>query len=176
MNIKVSKLKSNPDNPRLIKDDKFKKLVNSLKEFPEMAEVRPIVVNQEMVVLGGNMRLKAMIEAGWKEAPVEIVDWSEEKQKEFVIKDNVGFGEWEWDDLANTWDAESLKEWGLDVWQPESVLDDFDETIEDKESNIKRAIMIEFDPKHYDKANELISQARKDGKNVGLIVLNAFSG
>jgi len=112
--IKINKVVPNNDNPRIIKGDKFDKLVKSLKEFPEMAAVRPIVVNKLMVVLGGNMRLKAMQEAGWKEVPVEIVDWSEEKQREFIIKDNVGFGEWNWDDLANTWDAESLSNWGLD--------------------------------------------------------------
>jgi len=91
------------------------KLVQSLKDFPEMAKVRPIVVNQDFIVLGGNMRLKAMKEAGWKEVPVEVVDWSEEQQKEFIIKDNVGFGEWEWDMLANEWEAEDLEKWGLDV-------------------------------------------------------------
>jgi hypothetical protein len=83
-----------------------------------MANVRPIVVNTEMVVLGGNMRLKAMQEAGWSEVPVQVVDWSEEKQREFIIKDNVGFGEWDWDELANTWDAEELNEWGLDDGSP----------------------------------------------------------
>jgi hypothetical protein len=113
--LPISKVIPNSDNPRYIKDEKFKKLVQSLRDFPEMANVRPIVVNQEMVVLGGNMRLKAMQEAGWKEVPVEVVDWSEEKQREFIIKDNVGFGEWDWDELANTWDAEELNEWGLDV-------------------------------------------------------------
>jgi hypothetical protein len=90
-------------------------LVQSLKDFPEMAKVRPIVVNTEMVILGGNMRFKAMKEAGWKEVPVEVVDWSEEKQKEFIVKDNVGFGEWDWEILANEWDAEDLDKWGLDV-------------------------------------------------------------
>ena len=84
-----------------------------------MANARPIVVNTEMVALGGNMRLKAMQEAGWSEVPVKVVDWSEEKQREFIIKDNVGFGDWDWDELANTWDAEELNEWGLDTWQPE---------------------------------------------------------
>ena len=111
----INKIKSNPNNPRVIKDDKFKKLVQSLKDLPEMAQVRPIVVNQDMIVLGGNMRLKAMKEAGWKEAPVVVVDWDEDKQRQFIIKDNVGFGEWDWDMLANEWDAESLGEWGLDV-------------------------------------------------------------
>ena len=113
--VKIGLVKSNPDNPRLIKDDKFKKLVKSLQEFPEMANVRPIVVNGDMVVLGGNMRLKAMQEAGWKEVPIEVVDWSEEKQREFIIKDNVGFGEWDWSLIANEWDAEQVAEWGLDI-------------------------------------------------------------
>jgi ParB-like chromosome segregation protein Spo0J len=113
--IAISKVRPNSDNPRYIKDEKFKKLVQSLRDFPEMANVRPIVVNKEMVVLGGNMRLKAMQEAGWSEVPVQVVDWSEEKQREFIIKDNVGFGEWDWDELANTWNAEELKDWGLDV-------------------------------------------------------------
>jgi ParB-like chromosome segregation protein Spo0J len=111
----INKIKSNPNNPRVIKDDKFKKLVQSLKDLPEMAQVRPIVVNQDMIVLGGNMRLKAMKEAGWKEAPVAIVDWDEDKQRQFIIKDNVGFGDWDWDMLANEWDDEQLNEWGLDT-------------------------------------------------------------
>ena len=113
--VSIDQIKPNPSNPRLIKDDKFKKLVQSLKDFPEMANVRPIVVNQDMVILGGNMRFKAMKEAKWKEIPVEVVDWDEAKQREFIIKDNVGFGEWDWDDLANNWDAEELDKWGLDV-------------------------------------------------------------
>jgi site-specific DNA-methyltransferase (adenine-specific) len=111
----INKIKSNPNNPRVIKDDKFKKLVQSLKDLPEMAQVRPIVVNQDMIVLGGNMRLKAMKEAGWKEAPVAIVDWDEDKQRQFIIKDNVGFGEWDWDMLANEWDADEIESWGLDL-------------------------------------------------------------
>ncbi len=113
--LPIGKIKANPNNPRTIKDDKFFKLVQSLKDLPEMAKVRPVVVNQDMVVLGGNMRLKAMKEAGWKEAPVEIVDWDEDKQRQFIIKDNVGFGEWDWEMLANEWDAEQLDDWGLDI-------------------------------------------------------------
>ena len=111
--LPIGKIKANPNNPRTIKDDKFFKLVQSLKDLPEMAKVRPVVVNQDMVVLGGNMRLKAMKEAGWKEVPVEIVDWDEDKQRQFIIKDNVGFGEWDWEMLANQWDAEQLDDWGL---------------------------------------------------------------
>jgi len=129
--VAISSIKPNPSNPRLIKDDKFHKLVQSLKDFPEMASVRPIVVNHDMVILGGNMRFKAMKEAKWKEVPVQVVDWDEAKQREFIIKDNVGFGEWDWDDLANNWDAEELEAWGLDVpagfiEEPEAEEDDYE--------------------------------------------------
>ena len=119
----IKDIKPNPNNPRVIKDEKFAKLVQSLKELPEMATVRPVVVNSDMIVLGGNMRLKAMKEAGWKEVPVEIVDWDEDKQRQFIIKDNVGFGEWDWEMLANEWDAEQLEEWGLDVWKAPTEID-----------------------------------------------------
>jgi hypothetical protein len=114
--VKISEVKSNPNNPRIIKDDKFEKLVKSIKEFPEMLNIRPIVVNADMVVLGGNMRLKACKEAGIKEvAIIKAEDLTEEQQKQFIIKDNVGFGEWDWEDLANNWDAEQLTDWGLDI-------------------------------------------------------------
>ena len=113
--LKVGVIKNNPNNPRLIKDDKFSKLVQSIKDFPEMLETREIVVNTDNIILGGNMRFKAAVEAGLKEVPVKIVDWSEEKQREFVIKDNVSGGEWDWDLITNEWDAEQLDEWGLDV-------------------------------------------------------------
>ena len=114
--IKISEIKPNPNNPRLIKDDKFKKLVKSIQDFPQMLEIRPIVVNDDMIVLGGNMRLKACKEAGLKELPViKASELTEEQQREFIIKDNVGFGEWEWEDLANNWDAEQLTDWGLDI-------------------------------------------------------------
>lgn len=114
--IKIDFIKVNPNNPRLIKDDKFKKLVKSIKEFPEMLNIRPIVVNKDMIVLGGNMRLKACKEAGLKEIPVIIADnLTEEQQKEFLIKDNVSGGEWDWEVLANEWDSEELEAWGLDL-------------------------------------------------------------
>ena len=116
MKVEIKKVIPNPSNPRIIKDDKFKKLVNSIKEFPQMLELRPIVVDSNMVVLGGNMRLKACISAGLVEVPIIIADQLTEEQKaEFIIKDNVGFGEWDWDLLANEWDVESLTDWGLDV-------------------------------------------------------------
>lgn len=114
--LPINQVKANPNNPRIIKDDKFKKLVQSIKEFPEMLELRPIVVNEDMVVLGGNMRLKACKEAGLDKVPViKASNLTEEQQKEFIIKDNVGFGEWDWNDLANNWDAEKMQEWGLDI-------------------------------------------------------------
>jgi DNA modification methylase len=127
--VPISKVKANPANPRTIKDDKFARLVESLKGFPEMANVRPIIVNTDMVALGGNMRLKAMKQAGWKQAPVEIVDWPEEKQREFIIKDNIGYGEWDWQLIAAEWPE--VAEWDLDVpvfepIQAEAVEDDFD--------------------------------------------------
>lgn len=115
MKLSTKDIKPNPENPRTIKDDKFKKLVQSLKDFPEMAEVREVVVNKDHMILGGNMRFKAMVEAGWKEIPVRVVDWTPEQQREFIIKDNVSGGEWDWDLLANEWDSDLLDDWGLDV-------------------------------------------------------------
>ena len=113
---KISAIKRNPNNPRILKDDKFVKLTQSIKDFPQMLDIRPIVVNDDMVVLGGNMRLKACKEAGLKEVPViKVNDLTEEQQREFIIKDNVGFGEWDWDLLANEWDADLLDDWGLDI-------------------------------------------------------------
>ena len=113
--LKISAVKPNTDNPRIIKDNKFKKLVASIKEFPEMLKLRPIVVNKDMIILGGNMRYKACIEAGLKEVWVlKAADLTKEQENEFIVKDNVGFGEWDWDVLANEWDVKELEEWGLD--------------------------------------------------------------
>jgi hypothetical protein len=118
----------NPKNPRIIKDDKFKKLVKSIQEFPQMLELRPIVVDGNMVVLGGNMRLKACIAAGLKEVPIIVADQLTDAQKdEFIIKDNVGFGEWDWDLLANEWEPDALTNWGLDLptsWGNEDIIMD----------------------------------------------------
>ena len=118
----------NPVNPRIIKDDKFKKLVKSIQEFPQMLELRPIVVDSNMVVLGGNMRLKACIAAGLKEVPIIVADQLTDAQKdEFIIKDNVGFGEWDWDLLANEWEPDALTNWGLDLptsWGNEDIIMD----------------------------------------------------
>ena len=114
--INIQEVKPNENNPRFIKDYKFKKLVKSIKEFPEMLKLRPIVVNSDMVVLGGNMRLKACKEAGLKEVYIIKADeLTEEQQKEFIVKDNVGFGEWDWDVLGNEWDTQQLEDWGMEV-------------------------------------------------------------
>lgn len=129
--VKIKEVKNNPNNPRLIKDDKFKKLVQSIKDFPEMLNIRPIVVNEDMIILGGNMRYKACLEAGLKEVPIIKVDGlSEDKQREFIIKDNVSGGEWDWA-LLQEWDNLELEEWGLDipkefVTELEAEEDDFD--------------------------------------------------
>jgi hypothetical protein len=141
--MKLSEIKANPNNPRLIKDDKFKKLVKSLESFPEMMEKRPIVcvtdTDGKLYPLGGNMRLKALIELKYKDIPDSWVtmadEWTEEQRREFLIKDNVGFGEWDWDMIANEWDAEQVEEWGLDVPVDEKLnkLDD-GETLEFEQS------------------------------------------
>jgi len=131
MDIKnIKDIKLNPNNPRIIKDDKFKKLVESVKNFPEMLDIRPIVVNKDMIILWGNMRYKACKEAWLKEIPVIVADFTEEQEREFLIKDNVSGWEWDWDILANEWDKEELEEWWLDVQfetvEPEAEEDDFE--------------------------------------------------
>lgn len=116
MKVKIDKVKENSSNPRFIKDHKFRKLVKSIKDFPEMLEKRPIVVDEDYVVLGGNMRLKACKQAGLSEVHINVAKgWTEEQKQEFIIKDNSSFGEWDWDTLANEWDTEKLEEWGLDL-------------------------------------------------------------
>jgi ParB-like chromosome segregation protein Spo0J len=114
--MRIQEIKPNPENPRIIKDHKFKQLVESIKSFPQMLELRPIVIDENNVVLGGNMRLKACIEAGLTDVPVvQAKDLTDLQKKEFIVKDNVGYGEWDWDDLANNWDEQLLTEWGLDI-------------------------------------------------------------
>ncbi len=126
--MRLSELKTNPTNPRTIKDDKFKKLVQSLKDFPEMMEKRPLVCvtdtsDGKLYPLGGNMRLKALQELKYKDIPDNWVmiadDWNEEQRREFIIKDNVSFGEWNWDMLDSDWDFDDLEKWGLDVEKEE---------------------------------------------------------
>lgn len=154
--VKITEVKVNPNNPRLIKDDKFKKLVQSIKDFPEMLDIRPIVVNKDMIILGGNMRFKACKEAGLKEVPIIVADLTEEQQREFLIKDNTSGGEWDWNILANEWDAEQLTEWGLDVTifntdDPNDLSDTID--------NLYRIEIICKDEEHQENSyNKLIEQ------------------
>jgi len=167
MKLEINKLKPNKANPRIIKDKKFKKLIKSIKEFPEMLELRPIVVAEDMTILGGNMRYKACIDAGLKEVPVTIAKGLTDAQKqEFIVKDNVGFGEWEWDMLANEWDSVQLAEWGLDVWENQ------DDVIEEEEETYTRKIVAPtYEPKNKkpkledlfntDKADELIHKIKQ---------------
>jgi len=136
---KISEVKLNPNNPRIIKDDKFKKLVQSIKDFPEMLNIRPIVVNQDMIILGGNMRYKACKEAGLKEIPIIVADLTEAQQREFLIKDNTSGGEWDWEVLTNEWNSEELEAWGLDLpnWNQQDYseknkeidVDDYEDTM-----------------------------------------------
>ena len=129
--MKIELIKPNKDNPRVIRGNKFDKLVNSIKEFPEMLKLRPIVIDEDNIILGGNMRYKACVEAGLKDIPVKVAKGlTEAQKKEFIIKDNVGFGEWDWDILANDWSEKQIEEWGLDVWQPEEI-DEVLEAVED---------------------------------------------
>jgi DNA modification methylase len=147
--IPISKFKQNPDNPRTIKKDQLEKLKRSIKSFPEMMEKRPMVCvtdeDGKMFPIGGNMRLKAFRELGMKEIPDSWVvladDWTEEQRKEFTIKDNVGFGEWNWDDLQENWDSEKLVSWGLDVpgWEAEELEaeeDDFEVELTEKPKTV----------------------------------------
>lgn len=169
--VKISKVKNNPNNPRLIKDDKFKKLVNSIKEFPEMLKIRPIVVNADMIVLGGNMRLKACKEAGLKEVfIIKASELTEEQQREFVIKDNSGFGEWDWDMIANEWDGGQLEDWGLNlpVFQDSmSNTEDYKGSDPDLElenfmnAEIKRLYLV-YDSETFEKVVEWLNKKIKD--------------
>lgn len=141
--VPIWKVKNNPNNPRLVKDDKFKKLVKSIQDFPEMLDKRPIIVNEDMIVLGGNMRLKACNEAGLKEVPIIVANWTEEQQRAFIIKDNLGYGEWDWDIIANEWDADELNEWGLDIPNYEGVeLDAVDDDYEADVDQIETDIVL----------------------------------
>lgn len=167
MKIKISAIKANKNNPRQIKDEKFKRLVESIREFPEMLEKRPLVcftdVDGKYVVLGGNMRLKAAIEVGLKEIPILLADdWTEEQRDEFLIKDNVSFGEWNYDNLANNWDESKLKVWGVDVWQEETFKYEPNVTPESNYDDITKEQILA-------KAKELANQMMSAQKLVDVI-------
>ena len=177
-NIAINKIKLNPNNPRLIKDDKFNKLVQSIKDFPEMLNIRPIVVNDDMIILGGNMRFKACKEAGLKEVPIiKASGLSTEKQREFLIKDNVSGGEWDWN-LLQEWDSLELEEWGLDMPSfaadvDYSILDEEDvsEQLKEMTDGVKKAIQIEFEAEHYDEAYQLVKFWRDKKAYLGGMIM-----
>ena len=177
--LKTNEIKVNPSNPRIIKDFNFKRLVQSVTDFPEMLNLRPIVVNKDMVILGGNMRYKACIEAGIKEVPVIIADnLTPEQENEFLIKDNVSGGEWDWDILANEWNSEELENWGLDVWQMPSEIDydilnddDVSDQLDDMTNGVKKAIQIEFESEHYEEAYALVKFWREQKAYVGGMIM-----
>jgi len=188
--VKIKDLKNNtgqveglPKNPRILKDDKFIKLKKSLEDDPEMLELREVIAydnNGELIVICGNMRLKALKELGIKEVPTKILptETSVEKLKAYTIKDNVSFGDHDWEVLANEWDVEQLEAWGLDVPTfatdvDYSILDDEDlsEQLEDMQNGVKKAIQIEFEAEHYDEAYALVKFWREKEAYVGGMIM-----
>jgi hypothetical protein len=145
--VKITDIQENSENPRYISEEKFKKLKKSIKDFPDMLEKRPLVVDENMIVLGGNMRLKALTELGYKEVPViKAIGWTEDQKKEFVIKDNLGFGSWDWDVLANEWEPELLSEWGMDLpsYFDQTNLDGFFDEPENEDLETSNKIILEY--------------------------------
>ena len=180
--VSIKKVHLSPTNPRVIKDHKFRKLVQSIKEFPQMLEMRPIVVDEEMVVLGGNMRLRACLEAGLMEVPIiRATELTEQQKKEFVIKDNSSFGEWDWDLLANEWDIQDLDQWGLDIpasyfdddKEPEFDKDVLDEALDSYINSKVKQITLYFDNQQYEYVLgklEAISQTEQLESNTDVII------
>jgi ParB-like chromosome segregation protein Spo0J len=147
--MKLKDIKPNPNNPRVLRDDKFQKLKQSITEFPKMLSLRPMVIDENNVVLGGNMRLRALQELGFTDIDEAWVkrssDLTEEEKKRFIIADNVAFGEWDWDTLANDWDVVDLEAWGLDIPQFDTVEEEVIEE-EEEQSNV---IELKFNNEYY---------------------------
>ena len=162
--VNLSEVTINPNNPRSIKDERFEKLVKSIQEFPEMLKLRPIVVDDNMVVLGGNMRLQACKKAKLKKVwIIKASELTEEQKKEFIIKDNIGFGEWDWEMLANEWETEKLEEWGLEI-PGFDVNAETDYSEKNKELNLndfedqKYTIKLEFTEDDYNLVKERLQE------------------
>jgi ParB-like chromosome segregation protein Spo0J len=162
--IKLTTLKPNDRNPRAIRTEQFEKLVHSLNKFPKMMNLRPIVIDEAGVIVGGNMRYKALVALGFKEIPAEWVqmakDFTPEELREFIIKDNVGFGEWDWDELANNWDPDKLNEWGLSL----PGFEDEDQPTPPANQNV---VKIEFTETDYREAVTIIGKCKGDGLYIG---------
>ena len=172
--IEISKLKLNPNNPRTINKSKFERLKKSITEFPKMLELRPIVVDEGFIVLGGNMRLQALKELGIKETfYIQKQDLTPKEKKQFVIKDNASFGDWDWDALANEWETKELKDWGIDVWQPEkeidySILDEvnLDDEIQTMYEQTKKSIILEYPTDSFDEIKQLYESLKAKEVNL----------
>ena len=155
---KVADLIPNDANPRYITEEKFHKLVQSVSSFPEMLEARPIVIDEDGLVLGGNMRYKAATESGMKEVPVMVVKgWTQQQKEEFIIKDNASAGSWDWDILANQWDANKVQDWGVDVW----TMDKTFEPITDPGTNYRDVTQEEIDRRAAKLAEALVTERGK---------------
>lgn len=179
---KLSEYTLNDSNPRFISQDKLERLKKSINDFPKMMSVRPIVVDDNNVVLGGNMRFRALQELGYTEVQdtwiQKIDDLTEEQKQEFIIKDNVGFGTWDWDILANEWDNDQLVDWGMDVWQTEQIVDysildneDLNNELSNMIEGVKKAIQIEFNHDHYQEAADLVKFWRNQGAYLGGMII-----
>lgn len=177
--VDINLVKENENNPRYISSANFDKLKKSIQEFPEMLEKRPIVVDEDYTALGGNMRLKACKEVGLEEIWIEVAEgWTEEQKREFVVKDNSSYGSWDWEVLANEWDAEQLNDWAVNVPRMDeeldySILDEFeiDDEVDEMNSNVRKAIQIPFELEHYEEAFELVKYWREKGGYVGMMLI-----
>ena len=177
--IPIGKIKTNAKNPRTIRDEKFKSLVKSIKDFPEMLEIRPIVLNKEMMPIGGSQRHKAAKEAGLKKVPCIIADnLTPEQEKEFMIRDNAASGEWNFEELTKGWDINLVEDWGVSVpnFAPDvdySILEDDDvkDQLSGMTSGVKKAIQIEFESEHYEEAYALVKFWRDRGAYVGSMII-----
>ena len=179
--VDIKKLKENEENPRYINKEKFQKLVDSIKEFPEMLEQRPIIVDEDYFVLGGNMRLKACQKAGLKKVWISQVNgWTNEQKREFIIKDNIGFGEWDWDMINNQWAAEQLKGWGMDIFFEEevdySILEDadIDKAIDEMNEGTRKAIILEYEVSKFEKVKKIYDKLKKSNIDIPEIFYQAI--
>lgn len=179
---KLKLLKPNPDNPRVIRDSNFKKLLQSLQDFPEMLELREVVVDEDYVILGGNQRYTALKELGVEDVPVvQVFGLTDERKKEFVIKDNVNYGVWDWDVLGNLYEPEDLKSYGLNVWQPQEAEDEMEYDFEvekpakEKEPGDKPVVyIVEFDINDYPAAFQLSKEITDLGGSIGDILVKVL--
>ena len=158
----IKEIKPNPDNPRVIRDEKFTKLKTSIQDFPEMLKLRPIVVDENDVILGGNQRYRALQELKHKEVwTIKASELTEAQKREFIIKDNVGFGENNWDILANEWDAAELEHWGLDIPGFDS-----EGELEQDDQGSDEFTRLEVECKDPEQLNDLMDELHSRGFNV----------